>query len=110
MPQPEPVLHMETEKRPGSSTVHCTGKVVTESAGQFSRAVRALIPDGRPIYVDLENVSRVDSVGIGTFVTVWASAKKGGCPLKFINLNDQISDLFAITHLKDMFDGDAAKA
>ena len=110
MAQPEPVLQLETEKRPGSTVLRCAGKVVTESAGQFSRAVRTLIPDGRPIYIDLENVSRIDSVGIGTFVSVWASAKKGGCPLKFINLNDQITDLFAITRLQDMFGADAAKA
>ncbi len=97
------LLQIQTEKRPGSATVRCTGKIVIESSGQFSHAVRTLIPDGQPIYVDLADVTRVDSVGIGTFVSVWATAKKSGCPLKFINLNDQISDLFQITRLADMF-------
>ena len=110
MPEEEPLLQLKTEKRPGSCTVHCTGKILIESAGQFSHAVRVLIPDGKPIYVDLENVTRIDSVGIGTFVSLWASAKKSGCQVKFINLNDQISDLFEITRLKDMFGADAAKA
>jgi anti-anti-sigma regulatory factor len=40
------------------------------------------MPVGKPILVDLANVSQVDSVDIGTFVSVWASARKSGCELK----------------------------
>ena len=56
------------------------------------------------------NVSVVDSVGIGAFVSVWASARKSGCELKFINLNDDIHDLFEITRLHGLFAGDAPGA
>jgi anti-anti-sigma factor len=45
----------------------------------------------------------VDSVGIGTFVSVCASARKSGCELKFINLNEQVHDLFEITRLHGLF-------
>ncbi len=68
------------------------------------------MPEGKPILVDLTNVSLVDSVGIGDFVTVWASARKSGCGLKFINLNEQIHDLFEITRLHGLFGSDAAGA
>ena len=104
MPADEaPVLHLDTERRPDAIIVHCTGKVVIESWTLFSVTVRALIPEGKPILVDLADVSQVDSVGIGTFVSVWASARKSGCELKFINLNERIHDLFEITRLHGLF-------
>ncbi len=103
-----PVLQLETERRPDANIVHCAGRVVIESWTEFSHAVRALIPEGKPILVDLTNVSQVDSVGIGTFVSVWASARKSGCELKFINLNERIRDLFEITRLHGLFGTDAA--
>ena len=97
------VLQLEIERRPEANIVHCTGKVVIDSWAMFTVAVRALIPEGKPIFVDLSKVSLVDSVGIGTFVSVWASARKSGCELKFINLNEQIHDLFEITRLHGLF-------
>ena len=105
-----PVLQLEVERQPESTIVHCTGKVVIDSWAMFTVAVRALIPEGKPILVDLANVSLVDSVGIGTFVSVWASARKSGCALKFINLNADIHDLFEITRLHGLFAGDAPGA
>ena len=98
-----PVLQLEIERQPDASIVHCRGKVVIDSWAMFTVAVRALIPEGKPIFVDLSKVSLVDSVGIGTFVSVWASARKSGCELKFINLNEQIHDLFEITRLHGLF-------
>jgi anti-anti-sigma regulatory factor len=52
----------------------------------------------------------VDSVGIGTFVSVWASARKSACELKFINLNEHIHDLFEITRLHGLVASDAPGA
>jgi anti-anti-sigma factor len=98
-----PVLQLETERRPEATILHCTGKVVIESWTLFSVTVRALIAEGKPILVDLAKVSRVDSVGIGTFVSMWASARKSGCELKYINLNEDIHDLFEITRLHGLF-------
>ncbi len=105
-----PVLQLEIEREPNANIVHCTGKVVIESWTQFSVTVRALIPEGKPIFVDLSNVSLVDSVGIGAFVSVWASARKSDCELKFINLNENIHDLFEITRLHGLFGSGAPGA
>jgi anti-anti-sigma factor len=46
----------------------------------------------------------VDSTGIGTFVQVWASAKKNGCDLKYFNPHKRIEDVIAITHLFNIFE------
>ena len=99
-----PVLQMEIERQPTKTVVHCTGKVNMESWTDFSVAVRALIPEGKPIRVDLSNVVQADSTGIGTFVNVWASAKKNGCDLKYINPHKRIEDVIRITQLFNIFE------
>ena len=99
-----PVLQLETEKQPAMTLVHCAGKVIIESCSHFSTTVRALIPEGKPIRVDLGKVTLVDSVGIGTFVSLWAAAKNEGCDLKFMNPNPQVQDLVEITRLQDLFE------
>lgn len=78
MANASPVLQIEIEGQPDKIIVHCTGKVNLESWTLFSRTVRGLIAEQKPIRVDLANVLQVDSTGIGAFVSVWASAKGGG--------------------------------
>lgn len=99
-----PVLQMDVERQPDKVIVHCTGKVNLDSWTLFSRTVRGLIAEQKPIRVDLANVILVDSTGIGAFVSVWASAKGGGGDLKFINPNKRVQDVVEITKLHDMFE------
>ena len=68
-----PVLQLETERQPDATIVHCTGKVVIDSWAMFTVAVRALIPEGKPILVDLANVSQW---------TAWASAPSSASGLR----------------------------
>jgi len=104
-----PVLQLETEKQPAMTLVHCAGKVLIESCNLLSATVRALIPEGKPIRVDLSKVVQVDSVGMGTFVSVWTTARNNGCDLKFINPSRQVQDLIEITRLQEMFEPAAVR-
>jgi anti-sigma B factor antagonist len=99
-----PVLELEVDRQPAMTLVHCAGRVIIESCALFSITVRPLILECTPIRVDLSKVTQVDSVGIGTFVGLWASAKNNGCDLKFINPSPQVRDLVEITRLHDMFE------
>lgn len=100
----DPVLKLEFEKQPAITVVHCSGKVLLDSWAEFSVRLRELIPEGKPIRVDLANVTAVNSVGIGTLVSVWAAAKERGCDLKFIRPNKQIEDVVEITRLHGIFE------
>jgi anti-anti-sigma factor len=103
-----PVLQIDIERQPEKIMVRCTGKVNLESWTLFSRTVRGLFAEQKPIRVDLANVVLVDSTGIGAFVSVWASAKGGGGDLKFINPNKRVQDVVEITKLHDMFENPPA--
>ena len=99
-----PVLQLDVERQPATTLVHCAGKVIIESCPLFSSTVRPLIPEGKPIRVNLAKVTQVDSVGIGTFVGLWASATNNGVELKFVHPSPQVRDLVEITRLHEMFD------
>lgn len=85
-------------------TVHCTGRVVIETWPKLSTTLRELIPEHKAIRVNLANVDRVDSVGIGAMVAVWASAKKAGCDLKFCKPHKYVQDVVELTRLDDLFE------
>jgi len=97
-------LQLKIEKMPKVNVVRCTGKVMIETWPLFSTTVRELIPEGKPIRVDLSDVDLVDSTGIGAFVSVWAAAKKSGCDLKFMKPNKRVQDIVEITRLQDLFE------
>jgi len=85
--------------------VRCRGVVVIDTWAELATTLRHLIPQGKPIRVDLSEVEMVDSVGIGAFVSVWASAKKADCDLKFRNPNKRVQDVIEITRLHGLFEG-----
>lgn len=100
----QPVLKLQIERQPEMTVVRCAGRVVIETWAELATTLRHLIPEGQPIRVDLSEVDMVDSVGIGSFVSVWASAKKAGCDLKFRNPNKRVQDVVEITRLYDLFE------
>jgi anti-sigma B factor antagonist len=103
-----PILEVQIDRQPQLTVASCAGKVVIETWPQLSTALRELIPEGRPIRVDLAKVDWVDSVGIGAFVSVWASAKKAGCDLKFRNPSKLVQDVVELTQLYDLFEKQAS--
>ena len=68
-------------------------------------AVRELMPQTKSIVLDLTDVNHMDSSGLGAIVGLYVSAKRQGCVLKLINLNQRLKDLFRITKLGTIFEG-----
>ena len=52
---------------------------------------------------DLAELTFVDSMGLGTLVQLYVSAKSGGSCLELINLGKQVRELLGITHLLGLF-------
>ncbi len=100
-----PELHVETERQEKVTFVHCRGQVDLETWNEFSAPVRALLSEGKPIRVDLANVTRLDSTGIGALVGVWTAAKRKNCDLIYINPSKRIEDVLRMTGLRGMLEG-----
>ena len=100
-------LQLDTERQPTMTVVHCTGDIAVGTLSRFSEHIRALIAERKPIRVDLANVTRVDSTGIGAFVAVWTAAKRRNCELKYINPSTSIEEVMSVSALLGMLEGHA---
>ena len=98
-PTPLSELTIHTEVTPTETVVHCHGRVTSSTTGTLQAAVRPLLPETKAIAIDLTDVSFMDSMGLGSLVGLYISARKSGTKLRVINLNQRIKELFSITHL-----------
>ena len=98
-PIPLSELNISTEVTPTETIVRCHGRVTSTTLNQLQTAVRSLLPETKTIAVDLSDVTFMDSMGLGSLVGLYISAKRAGSKLRVINLNQRIKDLFSLTHL-----------
>jgi len=98
-----PALTIDIERIGSVVVVHCHGRLVYGATGVLSTAVTELIPTTKRIILDLSDLKHTDSMGIGTLVRLYVSAKSAGCSLELINLSQQIRNLLGLTGLFSIF-------
>jgi len=76
-----------------------------EETERLRTKVRQLIEAGRrKILLDLKEVSYIDSVGLGTLIASYTSARKEGGEVKLLHLPAGVHHLLQITRLSTVFD------
>ena len=88
------------------SVIYLDGRIVLgEESNAFRHEVRALLSkDRKKIVLNLENVTYIDSAGLGTLVAMYQSAHNRGAVLKLSSLGSKFQDLLQITKLVTVFD------
>ncbi len=76
-----------------------------EETESLRRKVQKLIEAGqRRILLDLEGVTYIDSVGLGTLISSYTSARKAGGDVKLLRLPAGVHHLLQITRLSTVFE------
>src|SRR5271169_5472487 len=89
----------------GVSVVHLTGTIFFDEDSISLRVhVNDLLDDSRQIVLDLRNVTRIDSSGLGTLVALFVSARKVGGDIKLASLGNHIKEALRITRLVAVFE------
>jgi anti-sigma B factor antagonist len=96
-------LTFRIERKGESALVHCRGHLVAGVCGGFYDKIRALIPEHKRIVLELTELVRVDSMGLGTLVRLYVSAKSAGSRIELINLGKQVRELLGLTNLLSLF-------
>ena len=83
----------------------CSGKI---TLGEGTMAVRNTVRDilkgdGKKIILNLEDVSYIDSSGIGELVSTYTTVTSNGGKLVLLHLTKKIQELLAITKLLTVF-------
>jgi len=71
----------------------------------FQATIDALVESGkRKVLVNLENVSWINSTGLGILIAGFSSLQKSGGKLKLVNVSQRIESLLAVTKLSTIFE------
>jgi anti-sigma B factor antagonist len=97
------LLTLDVVRTSGAIVVKCNGKLVAGVNDMLYRKVSELIPETKRIVLDLTNLARVDSMGLGTLVRLYVSCRSAGCSLELINLGKQVRQLLGTTNLLGVF-------
>ncbi len=62
---------------------------------------------GELVIVDLENVSYMDSTGLGVFISALKATKEHNSELRLVSLQDRVERLFEITGLNSIINIDS---
>ena len=99
-----PVLTIELQRCQGDCFVlYCKGRLVAGQTQILTDAVKPLIPQAKRIVLDLSGLQHTDSMGLGTMVRLYASARAGGCSLELMHLSQQLRNLLGLTNLFSIF-------
>jgi anti-sigma B factor antagonist len=98
------LLTLDIERTGDCAVVRCHGRLVAGVDGMFYANVRRLVPETKKIVLDLSDLTRMDSMGLGALVRLYVSARAAGCALELIHLGPQIRQLLGLTHLLSTFE------
>ncbi len=99
-----PPLSVRSYVEGDATIVECTGKLTAGLTGILRDEVKRLIPDSKKIVLDLTSLTQMDSLGLGTIIALYVSAKTSGTTLTLINLSPRVRDLFRITKVGSIFE------
>lgn len=97
-------LSLSISVAPEATVVQCCGNLVYQNSGFLKNEVKSRIPAKGCLILDLSDVTRMDSSGLGTLVGLYLSARSKSCELRPINLSKQIRDLLAVSNLLSVFE------
>ncbi len=75
-----------------------------EESTSLRSLVKGLLNQSPRMVLDLGEVTHIDSGGLGTLVSLYASARKVGGEIKLAHLGDHARELLQITRLMTLFE------
>ena len=97
-------FRMRVDTREDAVVIYCIGRLTSEHTDALKTQVRDKLPHTKRVILDLQELVRMDSAGLGAIVGLYVSAKKEKCELLLINYNKSVRDLLGLTSLLSMFE------
>jgi anti-sigma B factor antagonist len=99
-------LKMTQREVDGVTVVALDGRIVLgEESNALREKIKALVAEGKKkIVLNMDNVTFIDSAGLGTLVSAHHSAKSQGAAVKLCHLGTKFQEVLQITKLMTIFD------
>ena len=96
-------LTLDIDRDGTTAVVKCSGKLVAGVNDLLYTEVSALLPDAKRIVLDLSNLDYMDSMGLGTVIRLYVSARSAGSSLELIHIGKRIRELLGVTNVLSVF-------
>jgi anti-anti-sigma factor len=96
-------LRVDIDRDGSTAVVRCGGKLVAGVNEFLYTEVSRLLPETKRIVLDLTELSYMDSMGLGTIIRLYVSARSAGCQLELVNIGERIRHLLGMTNLLSVF-------
>jgi anti-sigma B factor antagonist len=99
-------LKMTNREADGVAVLALQGRLVLgDETNAFREKIKALIAEGhKKILLNLDNVTLIDSTGLGTLVSAHHSAASRDASLRLCNLGTKFQAVLQVTRLLTVFD------
>jgi anti-sigma B factor antagonist len=99
-------LKMTDREVDGVSIVALDGRIVLgEESNALREKVKSMMAAGKKkIVLNMDNITFIDSAGLGTLVAAHHSAKSQGASLRLCHLGSKFQEVLQITKLMTVFD------
>jgi anti-sigma B factor antagonist len=99
-------LKMTVREVDGVTVVALDGRVVLgEETSAFREKIKSLLVEGKKkILLNLDNVTLIDSTGLGTLVSAHHSAASRGASVRLCHLGSKFQEVLQVTKLLTVFD------
>ena len=99
-------LNISERNNNDTTILDLEGKILLgDESTALREAIRRLLDAGqKSILLNLRGVATIDSGGLGTLVSCFATASKEGASLRLYGLNERINNIMALTKLATIFD------
>ena len=99
-------LKMTNREVDGVSVVALDGRIVLgEESNALREKVKALMAEGKKkIVLNMDNITFIDSAGLGTLVAAHHSVKTQGASMRLCHLGSKFQEVLQITKLLTVFD------
>jgi len=99
-------LKMNSREVEGINIVQLEGRIVLgEESNALREKVKNLMTENKKkVVMNMENVTYIDSAGLGTLVASFHSAKAQGAMLKLSNLGAKFQEVLQVTKLYTVFE------
>jgi anti-sigma B factor antagonist len=99
-------LKMTNREVDGVSVVALNGRIVLgEESNALREKVKSFLAEGKKkIVLNMDNITFIDSAGLGTLVAAHHSAKSQGSSLRLCHLGSKFQEVLQITKLLTVFE------
>ncbi|MGB2628880.1 MAG: STAS domain-containing protein [Candidatus Acidiferrum sp.] len=99
-------LKMTSREVDGVTVIAMDGRIVLgEESNALREKVKALVAEGKKkVVMNMDNVTFIDSAGLGTLVAAHHSAKGQGASLRLCHLGTKFQEVLQITKLMTIFE------